>query len=555
MAQLTIPKFKQSGTGATNRTITDKLSEVVSVMDFGAVGDYYLSDGSVNPTPTDNTAAIQAAVNASGGRISFGSTGAFYVSGVIGLPTNAVTGSSWMQIVGNGATIAVDSAEAIFTSQASLAYPNSTSNLYTSKIRVQGLNFVGAGATSVVFNGDRLYNLHIVNNNFKSISKVIYSYRTKASYPDGYLQSIRISGNEFANCSSIISAKRAFNIAITGNHFESCTSGIYIDGNGDPAINGIWVRDNSFEGGGVFLKLGAAIGGCISGNYLESNAQGDVPTLKCHIYMTQVSGGGYTSGFQISNNGFQATASQQTDTTWADIQFTTPFVNTTAVKPPIVTGNWTNSYQLITTNSVVTCYGNGGNGGDAVAQRIGAPSIHTAAGVSFSKTTRTFLASSFLTAGVFTVAELSTTDIKALIPMNSTRRAQTAKLTLMLQNVTAGGVCVGSAVAEVTLIIQGAQGGGNVDTMFVAGALTAFAQIPTGSIFDTRFSSDFKQHWTAPALTITANGTDNYYINLSGYAAVSVPNYGTADRVISSFVLQNNASAYGNQYRGLLTLA
>jgi hypothetical protein len=56
-----------TATGSTTaRNLENRFSDLLNVKDFGAVGNYYLPNGSVNPNPTDDAPAIQAAINATG---------------------------------------------------------------------------------------------------------------------------------------------------------------------------------------------------------------------------------------------------------------------------------------------------------------------------------------------------------------------------------------------------------------------------------------------------------------------------------------------------------
>lgn len=75
LTKLTKPRarwstFKVDLKDAIERALDEKIDDSgVSVKDFGAKGDYYLPDGSINPHPTDDSDAIQRALDSVNGKL------------------------------------------------------------------------------------------------------------------------------------------------------------------------------------------------------------------------------------------------------------------------------------------------------------------------------------------------------------------------------------------------------------------------------------------------------------------------------------------------------
>jgi len=85
--------YNQGGTGAQDRTLTSKLQETVSVKDFGAVGDGV----------TDDTAAIQAAIDAAAGRPVYVPAGTYVITSTIDMESAATsTFNQGPQLIGDG---------------------------------------------------------------------------------------------------------------------------------------------------------------------------------------------------------------------------------------------------------------------------------------------------------------------------------------------------------------------------------------------------------------------------------------------------------------------
>jgi hypothetical protein len=80
--------FTQSGTGAVSRTVTGKLGELVSVKDFGAVGDGIVND----------TAAIQAAATAASTR----KASLFFPEGTYAIYSTVSVGANCSGLLGSG---------------------------------------------------------------------------------------------------------------------------------------------------------------------------------------------------------------------------------------------------------------------------------------------------------------------------------------------------------------------------------------------------------------------------------------------------------------------
>ena len=304
-----IPKYDQGATGAVNRPINLKLSETVSVKDFGAVG---------NGT-TDDSAAITAA-HATGKLV-------YYPSGTYLVTTNNIT------IPGGGMI-------------GSGTYDSSILSNDTSSNDI----FNYTGQTEGLFQ-----NIQFQHSGIKTAGYCL----TFTGSGTGEVSGIVITGCIFNSFPACINFKRAALWSITSCNFYNFTAiGINVDnqntgdsgdssivgciligsGTGATAINqvssgGLKIIGNKFNNGGIgyLLNLGAVVGGVgtsvliINGNSFENHSfsniqlqrQGGVTTTfdsvvinanefynasagQAAIYSTDSSG--FLSNVLISNN-------------------------------------------------------------------------------------------------------------------------------------------------------------------------------------------------------------------------------------------------------------
>lgn len=117
--------FQAAGTNAVARTAQSKMRDVVSVKDFGAVGDGV----------TDDTAAIQAALTAAEGGTLYGPEGTYIITATINLPSNIL--------------VQLDPLATIQSANTGISLLKATSK---TNVRVRGgkLKYTAAGSTGLI---------------------------------------------------------------------------------------------------------------------------------------------------------------------------------------------------------------------------------------------------------------------------------------------------------------------------------------------------------------------------------------------------------------------
>jgi hypothetical protein len=121
--------FTQSGTGATARTVDSKLKDVVSVKDFGAVGDGV----------ADDTTAIQAAINSlpAGGGCVYIPRGLYLVDPAVGI--NVVSG---LTLCGDGRACSQLVAKPVGGTILKRAFNNAGPNAYVDSVTIRDIGII-----------------------------------------------------------------------------------------------------------------------------------------------------------------------------------------------------------------------------------------------------------------------------------------------------------------------------------------------------------------------------------------------------------------------------
>jgi hypothetical protein len=220
-------QFTQAGTGAQQRTVESKLQDVVSVKDFGAVGDGV----------TDDTVAIQAAINAVLPRGSLFFPEGIYLTGSITVDTAGTLSLIKLTGVGgsgDGSIIKVKAGTVgnLFT------FVDSTSTVHELSFDANGVSNI----TALEFRGGSNNGYEVVSNCFFSGFFSAITLRT-----DSY----RVTDCYAINCTNfVIGANWAINGHISGNYILGGQKSVWLTRDvSDPSpqqAEGVRIFNNTF---------------------------------------------------------------------------------------------------------------------------------------------------------------------------------------------------------------------------------------------------------------------------------------------------------------------
>ena len=273
--------FTQSGTGAVARTVQDKNRESVSVKDFGAVGDGV----------TDDTAAIQAAINSGASRI-------YAPSSIYSVSTIDLRGK-YVEIIGDGITATIFKCR---SATAVMFNASESSDIIFSPLKLTNLAINGSGLAQT--------NLDIRYRHFTTFTDVLFYNAT--------VQNVKAKDTWLMQWNGGGCTSAPIGIWLVGsNHrsafrsisFQSCTtwhikaeqSGTALDGNDALEFDNIDVEYGT--GAGIYLDVtSASFRSC----YLGENINGTVFQVQAgniEIYGGAVFYGHTTASILATGNG------------------------------------------------------------------------------------------------------------------------------------------------------------------------------------------------------------------------------------------------------------
>lgn len=283
--------FLQSGTGAVARTVESKMRDFVSVKDFGAVGDGV----------ADDTAAIQAAINAALPRGTvFFPLGFYKVSNTItidGAGSLGLIQLCGVGALGNGSVIQATSG---LTNKTLFSFNDSTSTVKNLSITVSG----ATNATAIEFKGDN-------NNGYEAVEDCFFSNWTSAIV-------LRTDVFRIVNCYAIdcacfvLGANWAMNGYIAGNSVLGGSKSVWLRRDLSSASpqqpEGVRILNNTFlntisGATPIYIESGLEI--LISGNVIDQLGSNGT-AIKLKPYNTGAGAGDTISYIKIVDNWIDA---------------------------------------------------------------------------------------------------------------------------------------------------------------------------------------------------------------------------------------------------------